>query len=124
MPLYRIFQLLECLTAASCRRIDRVSAQLVHDIIHVFHALGIDSVLVHFLLTGVLGLPQTFVFLRQTLVAFRQTLEQLVQGGLVVAGGGGESIDGLLASGRVGVCCGESDKVRESVFAEELVDIN
>ena len=86
----------------SCRCLDGGSAQLVHD--------HIDSV--HVTCIGLGG------------VTFGQALVQLIHGGLVVADGGGESIDGLLAGSLVGVCCGESDEVGDGVEEDELIDVS
>lgn len=74
--------------------------QLVHDGVHVVHVKSI-------LLVGGISLGQT--------------LNQFIHGGLVVAGCGGEGVDGLLARGGVGVSCGNCDEVGDGIQQNELL---
>lgn len=81
LPSYGMFQIYSFITTRSCGCFNGGGTQLVHDNVHGVHVTSI----------GVGRVP------------FRQALAELGHGGLVVANGGREGVDGLLASGLVGV---------------------
>lgn len=72
----------------------RMSTQLIHNAIDGLHIPGID------LVVG---------------IAIRQMLDQLIQGGLVVADGGGDGVDGFFARGGGGIGGGHFDEGWEDV---------
>lgn len=76
-----------------------MGSQFVHNHIDSLHISGVD------LLAG---------------VSLGEMFHGFVHGGLVVANGGGNGIDGLLAGGGVGIRGGDGDESRDSVQNEEL----
>ena len=71
-----------------------MSPQLVHNGIDGLHIPGID------LVAG---------------IAIREVLDELIQGGLVVADGGGDGVDGFFARGGGGIGGGHVDQDWEDV---------
>ena len=76
-----------------------MSPQLIHHAIDGLHIPGID------LVAG---------------IAIRQMLDELIQGGLVVADGGGDGVDGFFARGGGGIGGGHVDQGWEDVQDNHL----
>lgn len=77
-----------------------MSPQLIHHAIDGLHIPGID------LVAG---------------IAIRQMLDEFIQGGLVVADGGGDGVDGFFARGGGGIGGGHVDQGWEDVQDNHLV---
>lgn len=90
---------MENITDDISSRVNRVSAELVHDHIHGFHIGRVDLVF---------------------RVALGKTLDELVQSRLVIANGGGKGVDGLFASGWVGVGCRDGHEGGNGIQDDEL----